>query len=156
MTICIIKNNNGSFEAKEYFPTKEPLNLVLKVPEFDAINTNNFLLVETGVTVSWNNYYGTTRWRILEVRYKNTLIFEKNGVKNIQVVIDILNKYKTISKVDLEKALKESQEIEKSKLEISLEELRAEKKNLEQQINIYKAIQTKKDEIKALLEKLDE
>lgn len=154
MEIGIVKKEN-EFEAIKYTAHTRPLNLVLEVPENGAINTNNFFLVETGVTVSWNNYYGTPKWRIVEVQYKNTLLFEKNGVKNVQVVIDLLNKYKNISKSELEVLLLESQEKEKTALEITIEELKVEKVKLEEQIKIYKEIQTKKNEIKELLSKLD-
>ena len=155
METGIIKKGYN-FEAVHYFPTQRPLNLVLEVPEHEAIKTNNFFLVENEVTVSWNNYYGTRKWRIVEVRYKNSLLFEKNGVKNVQEVIDILNKYKKISKSELEVLLIESQEKEKTELEKAIEELKAEKENLQEQILIYKEIQAKKDEIKELLEKLND
>jgi hypothetical protein len=154
METCVVKKGNN-FEAVQYFAGQRPLNLVLEAPENGAINTNNFFLVESGVTVSWNNYYGSPKWRIVEVRYKNTLLFEKNGVKNVQVVIDLLNKYKNISESELEVLLLESQEKEKTALEITIEELKAEKARLGEQIKIYKEIQTKKDEIKDLLSKLD-
>ena len=155
METCVVKKGNN-FEAVQYFAGQRPLNLVLEAPENGAINTNHFFLVETEVTVSWNNYYGTPRWRIVEVRYKNTLLFEKNGVKNVQLVIDLLNKYKNISESELEVLLQESQEKEKTNLQIAIEELKTEKANLENQIKIYKEIQTKKEEIKALLDKLNE
>lgn len=155
METCIVKKGND-FEAMQYISHLRPLNLVLEAPENGAINTNNFFLVKTEVTVSWNNYYGTPKWRIVEVRYKNTLLFEKNGVKNVQLVIDLLNKYNTISKSELEVLLLESQEKEKTALEINIEELKAQKANLENQIKIYKEIQTKKDEIKVLLDKLND
>jgi hypothetical protein len=154
METCIVKKGNN-FEAIEYSAGQRPLNLVLEAPESGAINTNNFFLVDSGVTVSWNNYYGTPKWRMIEVRYKNTLLFEKNGVKNVQVVIDLLNKYKNTSKSVLEVLLIESQEKEKTALKITIEELKVEKAQLEEQMKIYKAIQTKKDEIKELLSKLD-
>jgi hypothetical protein len=154
MEICIVKKGNN-FEAIQYIAGQRPLNLVLEAPENGAINTNNFFLVETEVTVSWNNYYGSPKWRIVEVRYKNTLLFEKNGVKNVQLVIDLLNKYKNISESELEVLLKESQEKEKTELEISIEELKAEKVKLEELIKVYQEIQTKKDEIKVLLTKLN-
>ena len=155
METCIVKKGND-FEAMQYIASQRPLNLVLEAPENGAINTNNFFLVDSGVTVSWNNYYGTPKWRMVEVRYKNTLLFEKNGVKNVQLVIDLLNKYKNISESELEVLLQESQEKEKTNLEIAIEELKTEKANLENQIKIYKEIQTKKEEIKALLDKLNE
>lgn len=154
METCIVKKGND-FEAMHYIAGQRPLNLVLEAPENGAINTNNFFLVDSGVTISWNNYYGTPKWRMVEVRYKNTLLFEKNGVKNVQVVIDLLNKYKNISVSELEVLLLKSQEKEKTALEITIEELKVEKVKLEEQIKIYKEIQTKKAEIKDLLSKLD-
>lgn len=155
MATGIVKKGN-EFEAIEYTGNNRPLNLVLEAPENGAINTNDFLLIDSGVTISWNNYYGTPKWRIIEVRYKNTLIFEKNGIRNIQVVIDLLNKYMNVSKSELEELLKDAQEKEKTALEITIEELKVEKANLESQIKIYKEIQTKKEEIKSLIDKLDE
>ncbi len=152
METCIVKNIDG-FGAYSYVSTP-PLNLALKVPDSTATKDNKYFLVNTGIEVSWNNYYGTPKWRIVEVRYKNTILFSKNDIRNVQVVIDILNKYNTISKIDLEKEFHLSQEKEKTELEIEIVELKAEKATLEEQIKIYKAIQTKKEEIKALLEKL--
>lgn len=153
MAKYIVKTENG-FEAKEY-NEKPPLNYVLVVPENNAINTNNFLLVESDVTVSWNNYYGTSNWRMVQVYYKSNLLFERNGVQNIQVVIDVLNKFKNISNEELNEILQDVQEKEKSALELKIEALKAEKVKLEEQMKIYKAIQTKKEEIKELLAKLD-
>ena len=49
----------------------------------------------------------------------------------------------------------ESQEKEKSELELAIEDLKSEKASLQEQIKIYKEIQTKKEEIKSLLDKLD-
>ena len=153
MAKYIVKTENG-FEAKEY-NEKPPLNYVLVVPENNAINTNNFLLVESDVTVSWNNYYGTSNWRMVQVYYKSNLLFERNGVQNIQVVIDILNKFKNISNEELNEILQDAQEKEKSALELEIEELKTEKVQLEEQMKIYKTIQTKNEEIKELLAKLD-
>ncbi len=51
--------------------------------------------------------------------------------------------------------LQEAQEKEQTALELEIEELKKEKKELEEQIKIFKAIQTKKDEIKELLAKLE-
>lgn len=153
MAKYIVKTENG-FEAKEY-NEKPPLNYVLVVPENYAINTNNFLLVESDVTVSWNNYYGTSNWRMVQVYYESNLLFERNGVQNIQVVIDVLNKFKNISKEELNEILQDAQEKEKSALELKIEALKVEKVKLEEQMKIYKAIQTKKEEIIGLLAKLD-
>ncbi|WP_291127532.1 hypothetical protein [Flavobacterium sp. UBA7682] len=153
--ICIVTKDN-KFEAVYHNSFKQPLNLVLEVPDSNANDKNKFLLVNTGIEVSWNNYYGTSKWNIVEVTYKNTKLFEQNHVKNVQVVIDVLNKFNAISKSELELLLQESQEKEKTALEIIIEELKKEKEKLEEQIKIYKAIQTKKEEIKSLLNKLEE
>lgn len=154
MGTYIVAVNNG-FEAIEFENNKRPLNLVLEVPDHTANNRNNFLLVTSGVEVSWNNYYGTSRWRIVEVKYKNTIIYEANNIHKVQSVIDTLNKFKNISKKDLEDLYQDAQEKEKTELEITIEKLKLEKNKLEEQIKIYKEIQTKKEEIKELLAKLD-
>ena len=153
MIAYIVKTDKG-FEVAE-FNEKLPLTYVLEVPGSTAITNNQYIVVESDVTVSWNNYYGTSNWRILRVSYKSNLLFEKNGVRNNQVVIDILNKFKNISKEELNLLLQEAKEKEKTDLELQIEELKNEKAKLEDKIKIYKAIQTKKEELRELLEKLD-
>lgn len=153
MAIGIVKTEKG-YEAKEN-DVKQPLfNLVLEVPDNKAINSNQFFIVATGVTVSWNNYYGTSRWRIIEVLYKDVIVFEKNAVKNIQVVIDVLDKFSNISENELNHLFQESIVKEKSTLEKEIEELRIEKDQLEKKVDIYKEIKIKAEEFKDLLAKL--
>ncbi len=80
MIAYIVKTDKG-FEVAE-FNEKLPLTYVLEVPGSTAITNNQYILVESDVTVSWNNYYGTSNWRMLRVTYKSNLLFEKNGVQN--------------------------------------------------------------------------
>jgi len=51
--------------------------------------------------------------------------------------------------------LEEAQNKTKSKLEQEIEELKTEKKDMEDEIAIYRQIQTKKNEIKNLIQKLE-
>lgn len=153
MEVCIV-SNNGKFEAVKYAPTLLPLNCVLVVPDGKTWK-NEYLLVNTNVKVSWQDYYPYAGYRVLKIHYKNFVLFSEEKVANPQVVIDILNKYNSISKEELETMLVETQERVKTSLEQSIEDLVKEKGILEAEIKIYKEIQTKKAEIKELLAKLD-
>jgi hypothetical protein len=153
METCIVKKGND-FEAMLYNANQRPLNLVLAVPDGKTWN-NDYLLINTDVKVSWQDYYNYQGYKVLQVWHRGVLLFEKDKVSNFQIVIDTLNKFNTISKSELKVLLQESQEKEKTALEITIEEFKAEKANLKEQIKIYKEIQTKKDEIKELLSKLD-
>lgn len=155
MAVYIVKTENG-FEAVQYESYKTPSSFVFKVLEGnESHSANHFFMVESGVTVSWNNYYGTPKWRMLEVKYEGITLFEKNDEKNVQVIIDILNKFKNISKEDLKELVQQVQEKQKTELELAIEALQQEKASLETQIKIYKEIQTKKEEIKELLSKIE-
>ena len=152
MEICIVSNDN-KFEAVNYTPTLKPLNCILTVPNGRTWR-NAYLLINTGIKVYWEDYYNKYN-DVLKVMYEDFILFEMRNITAPQIVIDVLNKYNSISKSDLEELLKESQEKQKTALEINIEELKTEKANLEEQIKIYKEIQIKKDEIKELLSKLD-
>lgn len=151
--ICIVANDN-KYEAV-YYETKElPLNCILEIPDGRTWN-NDFFIFNTGVTVSWQDYYNSTGYKMLKATYKKQVLFEQNKVSKVQIVIDVLNKFSNMTKSELEKLLQESQEKKKTELEITIEELKAQKVELEEQMKIYKEIQTKKDEIKELLAKLE-
>ena len=155
MAVYIVKTVNG-FEAVQYESYKTPSSFVFKVLEGnESHSANHFFMVETGITVSWNNYLSTSKKFILDVKYENTILFEKSGERNVQVVLDILNKFKNISKEELNELLQQAQEKQKTELELAIESLEKEKASLETQIKIYKEIQTKKEEIKELLSKLE-
>jgi hypothetical protein len=151
---CIVINDN-KFEAVYYQGNNPPLNSILVAPDGRTWN-NDYLLINAGILVSWKDYYSPKRFKVLTITYNGVVLFEKSTVNKPQLVIDVLNKYNDMSPTQLEALAIESQEKEKTVLEISIEELQAEKATLEEQIKIYKAIQTKKEEIKALLEKLSE
>lgn len=153
MEICIVSNGN-KFEAINYIPSLKPLNCILIVPNGSTWK-NDYFLLDNEITVSWQDYYNYKGFRVLKVIYKGATLLEKHNVTNTQLVIDVLNKYSTISKNVLEVLLKQFQEKEKTSLEITIEELKAEKAKLEEQIKIYQEIQAKKDEIKELMAKLD-
>ncbi len=153
METCIVKKGNN-FEAVKYFPTSIPLNCILITPR-GSTWTNDYFLINNEITVSWQDYFNYKGYKVLKVIYKGVTLLEKHNISDTQLVIDVLNKYNTISKSVLEVLLLESQGKEKTALEITIEELKVEKAQLEEQMKIYKAIQTKKDEIKELLSKLD-
>lgn len=147
--------NENKFEAVYYEGDNPPLNCILISPDGGTWN-NDYLLINTDIAVSWKDYYSPRRYKVLTITYNGVVLFEKNSVNKPQLVLDVLNKYNAMSQIQLEALTVESQEKEKTELEISIEELKAEKANLENQIKIYKEIQTKKDEIKVLLNKLND
>ena len=150
--VCIVIKDK-KFEAVYYEGNTRPLNCVLVAPDGTTWR-NDYLLINTGIEVSWKDHYNPKRYKVLTVALNGVVLFEKVGVSNPQLVIDVLNKYNDMSPTQLEALAMESQEKEKTAIEIAIEELKAEKTTLEEQVKIYKAIQTKKEEIKALLEKL--
>lgn len=152
--VCIVITDN-KFEAVYYEGNNRPLNCILLSPDGGTWN-NEYLLINAGILVSWKDFYSPKRYKVLTINYNGIVLFEKGGVSNPQFVIDVLNKYNAMSKIQLETLSLETNENIKSELEISIEELKAEKAALEEQIRIFKAIQIKKEEIKALLEKLSE
>lgn len=152
--ICITYTDN-KFEAAYYDLGNRPLNHVLIKPRQASLR-NNYLLINTGVTVSWMFRDKYDKNYVLQVTYNDTILWKKNNITNIQLVIDVLHKFNNISKKELELLVQKAQQDEKSALEITIEALRAEKAKLEEQIQIYKLIQTKKEELKVLLDKLNE
>lgn len=154
-TACIVINNDNKFEAM-YYKGNPPLNCILNAPDGSSWNNSDYLLINSGITVSWKDYYNPRRYKILKIIYNGVIIFEKGSVNKPQFVLDILNKYNSMNQSELESLAVESQEKEKTELEKAIEELKAEKENLQEQILIYKEIQAKKDEIKELLEKLND
>lgn len=147
---CIIKDNG--------YVVKELYDLTSAVLVDGSINyapnperLKNYRLLSNDVDFYW----GTQGFKevTLLISYKGTELVRYEN-PNFQLVIDYLNKFDSLSKKEIEALTVESQEKEKTELEIVIQELKAEKATLEEQIKIYKAIQTKKEEIKALLEKL--
>lgn len=149
-----IVKSKENFEFITYINNERPSNYILDEPDGTTWR-NEYFLVNTGVSVSWQDYYNYKGYKVLKVKYKQVELLEQHNVHNAQIIIDTLNKFNNISKVDLEQLYQDSQIIEKSTIEISIEELKKEKAQLEEQIKIYKAIQIKKDEIKALIAKLE-
>lgn len=152
--VCIVVKNN-QFEAVYYEGNNRPLNCILVAPDGTTWR-NEYHLINTGLDVSWKDHYNPRLYKVLTVTYDGTLLFEKRTVSNPQLVIDVLNKYKDMSPSQLEALALESQEKEKTALEICIEELKAEKDKLEKQIKIYRQIRAKKEEIKQLLNQLED
>ena len=153
MEIYIV-SNNGQFEAVKSQAGETPLNCVLCIPNGKTWK-NQYLLVKNKVAVSWQDYFNYTGYRVLKVHYKGIELFSAYDVCNPQVVIDILNRFNTISDEELETLYNEAQEKNKSNLELQIEELKAEKLKLQEQIKIFLEIQKKKEEIKDLMAKLE-
>ena len=151
--ICIV-NNDNKFEAVYYDDHNCPLNMVLILPDGKTWE-NEYLLINTDVYISWQDYFNYKGYMVLKATYKNKVIFEKQKISNIQIVIDTLNRFNNISLNELEKLLTKTQEKEKSDLELSIEKLKKEKNILQKQINICKEIQNKKNEIIKLLNEFD-
>lgn len=151
--ICIV-NNDNKFEAVYYDDHNCPLNMVLIMPDGKTWE-NEYLLINTDVYISWQDYFNYKGYMVLKATYKNKVIFEKQKISNIQIVIDTLNRFNNISLNELEKLLTKTQEKEKSDLELSIEKLKLEKNILQKQINICKEIQNKKNEIIKLLNEFD-
>ena len=151
--ICIV-NNDNKFEAVYYDDHNCPLNMVLIMPDGKTWK-NEYLLINTDVYISWQDYFNYKGYMVLKATYKNKVIFEKQKISNIQIVIDTLNRFNNISLNELEKLLIKTQEKEKSDLELSIEKLKSEKNILQKQINICKEIQNKKNEIIKLLNEFD-
>lgn len=154
MEICIV-NNNGKFEAVNCNPNSRPLNCVLVIPDGKTWK-NEYLLVKTNVIISWQDYYNYAGYRVLKAHYKGRQLFYAHNISNPQVVIDALERFNSISNEELEGLYNDALDKQKTALELKIEELTKEKATLEEQMKIYKEIQTKKEEIKALLEKLTE
>ena len=151
--ICIV-NNDNKFEAVYYDDHNCPLNMILIMPDGKTWE-NEYLLINTDVYISWQDYFNYKGYMVLKATYKNKVIFEKQKISNIQIVIDTLNRFNNISLNELEKLLTKTQEKEKSDLELSIEKLKLEKNILQKQINICKEIQNKKNEIIKLLNEFD-
>ena len=151
--ICIV-NNDNKFEAVYYDDHNCPLNMILIMPDGKTWE-NEYLLINTDVYISWQDYFNYKGYMVLKATYKNKVIFEKQKISNIQIVIDTLNRFNNISLNELEKLLTKTQEKEKSDLELSIEKLKKEKNILQKQINICKEIQNKKNEIIKLLNEFD-
>ena len=151
--ICIV-NNDNKFEAVYYDDHNCPLNMILIMPDGKTWE-NEYLLINTDVHISWQDYFNYKGYMVLKATYKNKVIFEKQKISNIQIVIDTLNRFNNISLNELEKLLTKTQEKEKSDLELSIEKLKKEKNILQKQINICKEIHNKKNEIIKLLNEFD-
>ena len=145
---------NNKFEAVYYEGNNRPLNCILVTPD-GSTSRNDYLLINSRVEVSWKDHFNPRRYKVLTVAFNGVVLFEKGTVNNHQLVIDVLNKYNDMIPSQLEILALESQEKEKTELELAIEDLKSEKASLQEQIKIYKEIQTKKEEIKSLLEKLD-
>lgn len=148
---------DNKFQAVHYEDPNRPLNLIMAKADVDP--SNKYIFIDTGILVLWGSLYQEDSRAFtpntLKATYNGVTLFEEKNVRNVTNVVDLLNKFSGISKSDLDVLVKKVQANEKSDLEIAIEKLKKEKAILEQQIKIYKAIQTKKDEIKDLLASLD-
>lgn len=93
--ICIV-NNDNKFEAVYYDDHNCPLNMVLIMPDGKTWE-NEYLLINTDVYISWQDYFNYKGYMVLKATYKNKVIFEKQKISNIQIVIDTLNRFNNIS-----------------------------------------------------------
>ena len=98
--ICIV-NNDNKFEAVYYDDHNCPLNMVLIMPDGKTWE-NEYLLINTDVYISWQDYFNYKGYMVLKATYKNKVIFEKQKISNIQIVIDTLNRFNNISLNELE------------------------------------------------------
>ena len=98
--ICIV-NNDNKFEAVYYDDHNCPLNMVLIMPDGKTWE-NEYLLINTDVYISWHDYFNYKGYMVLKATYKNKVIFEKQKISNIQIVIDTLNRFNNISLNELE------------------------------------------------------
>ena len=152
-TLCIITTDN-KFEAVYYEGNDRPVNCIFDIPTHKTSH-NNYSLINSGITVSWYYFLQSKGYYNLILTYKNSILFEQKSVKNVQNVIDVLNKFNSMSKSDIAILHIETQEEEKTELEITISKLKEEKSKLEKQIKIFQEIQSKKDEIKVLISKLE-
>lgn len=106
--VCILTTNN-KFEAVYYEGNNPPLNCILVSPDGSTWN-NDYLLINTGILVSWKDYYNPKRYKVLTITYNGVLLFEKGSVNKPQLVIDVLNKFNSLTKSQLEALALESQE----------------------------------------------
>jgi len=145
---CIVKNK--IYEVT-FFEEKAPANCVLtqpnikdKIYKYDLPNGIDVKIFPTNN----NDPFCIFRYNRNHLKIMNN--------RNLQSVADYLNKFNNISKEELNELLEEAQNKTKSKLEQEIEELEAEKQALEDKMEIYRQIQSKKDEIKDLMQQLEE
>ena len=117
-------------------------------------SSNEYLLINNGSKVAWQDYYSSLGNDHLSVIYKKCVIFEHRNVRKVQIVIDVLTKFNQLSTSELDLLVQKSHENEKTEIEIIIEKLKKEKAELEEQMKIFKEIQSKKEEIKVLISKL--
>ncbi|MBB3125297.1 hypothetical protein FHS04_002841 [Mesoflavibacter sabulilitoris] len=121
----IVENN--SFKVIE--SENQPLSFVLVEPN-KTYNNNSYVLVNNGVHISWlDEYKWNGKYRCLTVTFKKTKLFELNAIKNIQIVVDVLNEYKNMSDIELNEKYQKALVTEKSELEAEVEQLRIERNN---------------------------
>ncbi len=147
---CIVKNKD--FEVKPYNTDHKPDNIIFKRDGYGRINIS-YKIAQTNIDAVWNT--DDLHVNTIVFQYKDHLLVEIKD-PHIQSVAEYLNKFNNISKVELNKLLEDAQNETKSKLEQQIEDLKTEKEDLAEKIAIYRQIQTKKDEIKELLSKLEE
>ena len=142
---CIVKNEN--FEVA-LFDVIAPTNCVLTAPnKFDQIylyEMSNGLVFKMGIQFS-----------ICMVRYEGNFIKRIEHNKNFQFLADQMNFFQNLNKSEIDNLVSTAAKAKEIKaLEESIEELRAEKAELEDQIKIYKEIGPKIEELKEFFDKL--
>ena len=137
------KNNEFSVEEHE----RLPINGVLYHPAGYNPPPQKFYLTDNEVEFIW----GIWEFKVL---YKNKKLFSYI-TQNATQVCDFMNKYNAMSKQEIDELYKESQEQTKTELEEAIEKLKEEKELLEEQIDIYRKIKKKQEELNELLAQLE-
>lgn len=156
MAVLIIKENGYKISNNDDDLPNAILAIQLKnyltIPQI----YQKYRLTSNDVDFHWGYIkFGELKCESLLISYKDTEL-ERYMKPNCQLVVDYLNKYESFSKKDIEKLVKEGQEVSKTQLELEIESLQVEKESLLEQISILKKIEEKKAEIKVLLSKLND
>lgn len=114
---------------------------------------NKYRLLSNDVDFFW----GTKGFdeETLLISYKGVEL-EKIENPNNQQIIDYLNKYEKIPRHEFYNRVNQSKNVLKTQLELEIESLQVDKCKLLEQIEILKQIVEKNDEIKVLLDKLND
>lgn len=153
MSVLIIKDNGYKISTN-----KEDLTFAILANGWIGVNRidekyNKHRLLSNDVDFFW----GTREFdeETLLISYKG-IELEKFENPNNQLILDYLNKFDSLSKKEIEVLANKAMEDSKTQLELEIKTLQADKDKLLEQIEILKQIVEKKDEIKLLLDKLND
>ena len=142
----------GSYIVKkgdEYFVENfksSPGNCVLTRAPYG--HSSFYKLVNNSIDIKWG-CSGS-----LVISFKNQII-DSCKTKKIQQVCDYFNKYNQYADEELQKLYILSQNKTKSDLQLEIESLQQEKKEMEEEIDIYRQIKQKRQELDELLDRLN-